>query len=58
MMVIIEWLNPLILASTMNPSGNIVIEEDKVLTVQQGVQYRFAKFKFIDHMCTNEQDCR
>ena len=34
-----------LLASTMNPSSNIAIEE---------VQCCFAKFKFIDHMCMHE----
>ena len=42
------------LASTMNQYSNIVIDEHKFFSVQQGVQYQFAKFEFIDHMHTNK----
>ena len=46
------------LASTMNQYSNIVIDEQRIFSVQQGVQYQFTKFEFIDHMHTNEQDCQ
>ena len=45
------------LAFTMNSSNNIIIQEHK-LFVQQGIQFYFAKFEFIDHVCINEQDCQ
>ena len=35
----------------MNPSNNIVLGEHKPFSLQQGVQYYFAKFEFIDHVC-------
>ena len=46
------------LASRMNQSNNIVIEEPNCLCVHQGVQYCFAKFEFIGQVCIHDQDCQ
>ena len=40
----------------MNQSSNIAIEELKLSSVRQKVQFCFAKFEFIGYVCVHEQD--